>query len=200
MIKGFPYSITLAIAVSLQLISCGNSAKENSETSTQVQDGAVVYGQQNASIPPLSPEAQPFIVQWSVFEDLESDLRSINGATREKIRSVSERLVIYSDSLSKKIPDTLNNKAIVSRLTVLNTRTNLLFQEAHKSRIDSLKLELALTELNRAATNMVVQINEKFQKDAIDIQRKDDEDTELQQQKRFTDSVYKVERKDISDN
>ncbi len=42
----------------------------------------------------------------------------------------------------------------------------------------------------------MIQINEKMEKDAIDLQRIDSEKKELEQQKQFLDSVYKAELED----
>ncbi len=197
----FPSFLFLTTLVfCLLLVSCGNASEENSEMHIAVQDLEGTYGNKKFTVPQLSERALMHVTQWSVYEDFENDAKTISGSTLEKLRNTSERLVQYSDSLSKKIPDTLNNSAISSRLTVVKTRANLLLQEANKSRIDSLKLENAITEMNKAVKNLIVQINEKFQKDAIDLQRKEDEEKELEKQKRFLDSVYKAELKDKMNN
>ncbi len=197
----FPSFLFLtALVFCLLLVSCGNASEENSEMHIAVQDLEGTYGNKEFTVPQLSERALMYVAQWSVYEDFENDAKTISGSTLEKLRNTSERLVQYSDSLSKKIPDTLNNSAISSRLTVVKTRANLLLQEANKSRIDSLKLENAITEMNKAVKNLIVQINEKFQKDAIDLQRKEDEEKELEKQKRFLDSVYKAELKDKMNN
>jgi len=74
----------------------------------------------------------------------------------------------------------------------------LLNQELNKSRPDSVKIQLNIAELNTSYTNLIIQINEKFEKDAIDLQRVDDEKKELKKQKRFLDSVYQAELQDQS--
>ena len=88
-------------------------------------------------------------------------------------------MVQYTDSLTKKIPDTLNSISISSRLVVVRTRANLLFQEVHKSRLDSLRLENAIDEMNVSVTHLILQLNEKFEKDEIDLQRKEADDNDL---------------------
>jgi hypothetical protein len=80
----------------------------------------------------------------------------------------------------------------------VKTRVYLLNQELNKSRPDSVKIQLNIAELNTSYTNLIIQINEKFEKDAIDLQRVDDEKKELKKQKRFLDSVYQAELQDQS--
>ena len=126
----------------------------------------------------ISEKAKIYGVQWLGFEDFEIEFRSLNGSTLEQLRTKSERLVQYSDSLTKKIPDTLNSISISSRLVVVRTRANLLFQEVHKSRLDSLRLENAIDEMNVAVTHLILQLNEKFEKDEIDLQRKEADDND----------------------
>jgi hypothetical protein len=179
----------------LVLTACGNTSEDQGAQpeNTSWQGSIAPKG---VDIPILSEVVKTQTSQWSVFEDFEIEVRSINGSSLEKLRSSTERLVQYSDSLSKKIPDTLRNNAVRSRLTVVKTRANLLFQAVHKSRTDSLQLANAIAEMNKATSNFFVQLNEKFQKDAIDLQRKDDEEKELEKQKKFLDSVYKAELQD----
>lgn len=193
--KLFPFFISLLIMSVIIVSACGNGSEEVGEQPENT-DWQGSYGTKGAAIPLLTEDVITHVTQWSVFEDFEKEARSINGSSLEKLRSSTERLVQYSDSLSKKIPDTLSSNAVRSRLTVVRTRANLLFQEVRKSRIDSVKLENSIAEMDNAIANFFVQLNEKFQKDAIDFQRKDNEEKELEKQKKFLDSVYKAELKD----
>ena len=79
---------------------------------------------------------------------------------------------------------------------MVKTRSQLLEQEVNKSRIDSMQLQKYFEEMNISVKNLMVQINEKFQKDAIDFQRVDNEKQELEKQQRFLDSVYQIELQD----
>ncbi|MBZ0327707.1 MAG: hypothetical protein K8F54_08900 [Altibacter sp.] len=194
--KLYPFLMSVLMISTVVLIACGKASEEQVGVQAENINWQGSFGTKGADIPALSEAVKNQIIQWSVFEDFEKEARSINGSTLDKLRNTSERLVHYSDSLSKKIPDTLRNNAVRSRLTVVNTRANMLFQEVRKSRIDSLEVERAIAEMNKATHNLFVQLNEKFQKDAIDLQRKDDEEKELEKQKKFLDSVYKEELRD----
>ena len=134
------------------------------------------------------------------FEDLEEEAKTINGHTIEVIQGKSKLMVSHIDSLFKKIPDTLNSPVIYSRLIVVKTRTQILNQEVNKAHLDSVRLQEYFNEMNISVKNLFTQINEKFEKDAIDLQRIDSENKELEQQKQFLDSVYKEELKDQKKN
>jgi len=54
--------------------------------------------------------------------------------------------------------------------------------------------------MNTSVKNLIVQINEKFQKDAIDLQRVTNEKQELEKQQRFLDSVFQIELQDKRSN
>ena len=175
--------------------SCGNSEEKNVEVPNN--DASILFGDKNFDFPQLSAPAKEQAIHWGVFEDFVAEAKNANGSNYQDLRNRSELLKQYSDSLLKKIPDTLNTRPITSRLFVLKTRSELLFQTASQSAIDSLKLQNSMEEMNVALKNLIVQINEKFQKDNIDFQRKDNEENELKQQKRYRDSILNLELQDI---
>ena len=191
--------ILYVTAIFLFVISCGNPS-EVIDDQQEVVDTTTLYGDKRFVFPDLSQNAKVHITKWGAFEDFEAEAKNINGSTIEALRDKSERLISRIDSLTKKVPDTLKTQAIVSRVMVTKTRASLLHEEVRKSRIDSARLENQIDEMNIATKNLIVQINEKFQKDAIYLQRRDDEKKELEKQKRFLDSVYKAELEDSNKN
>lgn len=187
------YIITL-LSLALIALSCGNS--EEKEEKAPQNDASILFGDKNFDFPSLSAPAKEQAIHWGVLEDFVNEAKSANGSNYHDLRNRSELLRDYSDSLLKKIPDTLNTKPINSRLFVLKTRSELLFQVANQSNIDSLKLENSMEEMNLALKNLIVQLNEKFQKDNIDFQRKENEENELKKQQRYKDSIMKLELRD----
>ena len=188
------FIILLVLGVGF-VFSCGNSSEET-QTQAPTTDNSIIFGDTNFDFPVLSLPAKEQAVHWGVLEDLFSETKNINGSSYQDLRNGSERLQEFSDSLFKNIPDTLNTKPINSRLKVLKTRTEILFQAAHQGSMDSLKLQNSVEELNIAVRNLIVHLNEKFQKDNIDFQRKEDEDNELKKQQSFRDSVMNLELQD----
>ena len=187
------------VSLFLLLISCGNPSEEINNP-LERQNSTTLFGNKKFVFPQLSENAKEYITQWGAYEDFEGEAKSLNGSTIEDLRDKTERLISRIDSLTKMVPDTLKTQPIVSRVMVAKTRASLLRQEVHEATIDSTRLEEQINEMNMATKNLIIQINEKFLKDDIDFQRKDDEKKELEKQKRFLDSVYQSELNDQKTN
>ena len=190
----------LALLLSFVLVACGNNSEEATAVVAPQKINNSRFGNTDFKIPQLSENAKTEVMHWGAFEDFEILAKSMNGETIESIKEKTFQLNNIIDSLSKKIPDTLYTNSIQTRVVVVKTRTKLLNQEVNKSFIDSITLQDYLKEFNISVTNLITQINEKFQKDAIDLQRIDNEKQELENQKRFLDSVYKAELQDKKKN
>jgi hypothetical protein len=189
------FNSIVVLLVGFLLVSCGNTTQE-----TQIQlptvDTSVLYGNKNYRLPLLSSNAREEVIKWSVFEDFENEITQINGSNIESLLNSTERLVQFADSLTKTIPEPLNDQAIASRLLVAKTQVNLLHQEIRLSRLDSSAIKKRIQKVNNATENLVVRINEKFTKQIIDLERKDSEEAELKKQKKFKDSVFQAELRD----
>ena len=183
------------ILMFISLISCGNPS-EQIETKEENIETTILFGETDFVFPDLSENAKNYGMQWGGFEDFEIEAKSLNGSTIDGLRTKTTRLILSLDSISKKVPDTLNTKPIVSRLMVAKTRAMLLQQEVQKVTIDSIRLQLQIKEMNIAAKNLIIQVNEKFLKDAIDFERIDSEKKEIESQKRLLDSIFNQEIKD----
>jgi len=194
--KYFFTFISLILLVSFYLFSCRNPPEDNKDQQPSQETSSKLYGNTNFIFPKLTAEAKLEVSHWGAFEDFNIESKSINGNNIEALKIKTGQLVSHIDSLNKKIPDTLNTRAISSRVIVVKTRAQILEQELNKSRIDSIKIQNYLNEMNISVKNLIIQINEKFQKDAIDLQRIDNEKQELKQQQHFLDSVYKSELQD----
>lgn len=177
------------------VVSCQNSLEENDNGKTEYES-SIVFGDTTYSFPALSDPAKEQAVRWGVLEDFLSEAKKLNGSNFQSLKNRSERINEYSDSLFKNIPDTLNINQIQSRLVVLKTRAELLYQTTHRATMDSAELQHSVREMNRAVKNIITHLNEKFQKDKIDTERKDNEKTELKLQQRFKDSIMNLERQD----
>lgn len=188
------YIIPLLLLL-LIAFSCGNPEEKQQEVPKN--DASVLFGDKDYDFPQLSVPAKEQAIHWGVLEDFVTEAKKANGSNYQDLRNRAELLRGYSDSLLKKIPDTLNTKPINSRLFVLKTRSELLFQASSQANIDSSKVQNSLEEMNIALKNLIVQLNEKFQKDNIDFQRKDNEENELKKQKHYKDSIMNLELQDI---
>ncbi|SDW25551.1 hypothetical protein [Aequorivita viscosa] len=188
--------IIFLLALAGLLFSCQNTTKENEKEETH-HETSIVFGDSDFSFPELSAPAKQQAIQWGVFEDILAETKKLNGSNLRTLKNRSERLSEYSDSLFKKVPDTLNTNQIRSRLLVVKTRAEVLKQAAHSEILDSAALQNSVSEMNGAVKNLIVHLNEKFLKDKIDSQRLENEKMELREQQRYKDSIMNLERQDI---
>ena len=188
------------LIVSLIIFSCGNNQDESTQKIIPQKINSSIYGNSDFEFPIISENTRAEVINWGAFEDFEKQAKTINGTSMEVIKTKSILMVSHIDSIIKKIPDTLNTPLIFSRLIVVKTRTQLLNLEVNKAHFDSVRLQDYFKEMNISVRNLFIQINEKFEKDAIDLQRVDTEKKELVLQKEFLEAVYKSELEDQNNN
>jgi|SRR5690554_1134361 len=191
--------VSVILVIAIILFACENSDSKE-ENTAYIEQVPVLYGEANYEFPELSTLAKEQVVHWGVLEDLISEIKELNGSNYMQLRTRSERVKDYSDSLANSIPETLNSNPIQSRLLVLKTRAALLYETSHLTSVDTTSLQNAVAELNLAVDNLVMHFNEKVQKDRIDLQRKENEARELKKQTRFRDSVMELELRNLNKN
>ncbi len=172
----------------LVILGCENSNNEEQAEET-FSDSSYLFGKANYQAPPLSDAVKEQAASWPVLEDYLYEFNNINGSNFEKLQNHSKQLAEYSTSLFKDIPEKINNNQIGSRLVVLETRSKILQQVIFQSNFDTLDIQNSIKELNFAVENFILQLNEKFEKDKIDLQRKDNEEQELKSQKKKIDTI-----------
>lgn len=187
-------NIILLISASLLIFSCGNSSEETNQMS--LDNVSVIFGEENYVFTQLSSQAKEQAGKWDVLNDFLSETKQLNGGEYQDIRNRSERLQQFSDSLIKSVPEALNSNPINSRLVVIKTRSDILYQNSHKAILDSAGIQNAIVEMNSAVDNLIMHLNEKFEKERIDLQRKDNEEMELNKLKKSKDSIMNLELQD----
>ena len=191
----YPF-LSLLIAL-IFIISCGETSTNTNIVQNQEVALNEMYGNPAFKFPKISKSAETYLNDWAVFADFKSEAIAINGSNLATLKNRSDFLLSRLDSLIKKIPDTLDTQSVYSRLLVAKTRAALLQQLANKAKIDEAELDSGVFEMNLATTNLIVQINEKFEKDAIDSERTDNEKKERELRKKKMDSILIVERQDL---
>ncbi|MDX1462266.1 MAG: hypothetical protein R3359_04350 [Marinirhabdus sp.] len=176
--------------------SCSEPVETEETNSEDLQTAQKHYGQKLKDMPALSEASRTTVATWSVFEDFEESLQDLKNRTVPSLTTTTEKLNRQTDSLTKSIPQTLDTPPMQVRLKLLNTRVQLLDQQLKYPRIDSIQLENSLEEMYSAASHLLVEINRTFRKNKIDEELKESEKKELEQQKRFLDSVYQAELND----
>jgi len=183
------------LAIAFIAVSCRNpqAETENEETGNET---ALVFGDPDYSLPQLSASAREQAINWAALEDILTVTKKLNGSDFQSLKNYSEQLTEYSNQFTKEMPQTIKTNQVRSRLLVLKTRAELLNQVTHRGTVDSADLQNSVAEINRAVSNLVLHLNEKFQKDKIDLQRMDDGKKELKGQTSFRDSIFELERQD----
>ena len=175
----------------LFVVSCIDSQQTATQTKIDQVTDSKLFGQADAMLPDFSESSENYISQWPVFDDLITEVLAINQASLTTIQQRSNLLVSRMDSLTKNIPDTLNTQPIYSRVIITKTRAAIVKQVANKGRLDTLEMQKAIMQMNLATANLIIQINEKFEKDTQDNSVKNNELKEKQVLKKRLDSVYK---------
>ena len=176
----------------LFVVSCIDSQQVATQTKIDQVTDSKLFGQADAMLPDFSESSENYISQWPVFDDLITEVLAINQASLTTIQQRSNLLVSRMDSLTKNIPDTLNTQPIYSRVIITKTRAAIVKQVANKGRLDTLEMQKAIMQMNLATANLIIQINEKFEKDTQDNSVKNNELKEKQVLKKRLDSVYKT--------
>ena len=176
----------------LFVVSCIDSQQTATQTKIDQVTDSKLFGQADAMLPDFSESSENYISQWPVFDDLITEVLAINQASLTTIQQRSNLLVSRMDSLTKNIPDTLNTQPIYSRVIITKTRAAIIKQVANKGRLDTLEMQKAILQMNLATANLIIQINEKFEKDTQDNSVKNNELKEKQVFKKRLDSVYKT--------
>ena len=176
----------------LFVVSCIDSPRAATQNKIDQVADSKLFGQADAMLPDFSDSSENYISQWPVFDDLITEVLAINQASLTTIQQRSNLLVSRMDSLTKNIPDTLNTQPIYSRVIITKTRAAIVKQVANKGRLDTLEMQKAIMQMNLATANLIIQINEKFEKDTQDNSVKNNELKEKQVLKKRLDSVYKT--------
>jgi len=166
MIRAFLYFS--GICIFFVVLSCKDNQPADFTTNTKQITDVKLFGNPDAMLPDFSQSSENYISQWPVFDDLITEVLAINQASLKTIQQRSNILVTRMDSLTKNIPDTLNTQPIYARVIVTKTRAAIVKQVANKSRLDTLAMQQAISQMNLATANLIIQINEKFEKDTQD--------------------------------
>lgn len=152
----------LIVICGLFVVSC-NSSKEDSETKA-LEEENLEQPKLNKQFPVLRADAEDKTTSWQYFKEFENDLIRINQGNVRSYRAETQRMVTVSDSLLKNIPESLNTTAISSRVRVVNVRVKLLDETVHQVNVKTEVIAKNLKETNAAFSNLINQINEKFER------------------------------------
>ncbi len=158
----------------LILLSC--QSNQNQENMVAKDELPIAAGA--TQFPVLIKDAQDAITSWTSFVEFENDLKRINQGNIKRFSRETERMASTSDTLIKYIPNELNKHSILSRMRVLNMRIKLLNQSLHQPNAKIETITYHLEESNVAFSNLILQINEMYEKRKVDEITKTEENVE----------------------
>ncbi|WP_339610322.1 hypothetical protein [uncultured Planktosalinus sp.] len=151
------------------VIACDSGSNQKNNSATETADSVTIsLPKTNVDFPQLSADAQNIITSWLYFQEFENDLKRINSGNVRNYQTETKRMVSVSDSLLRNIPEPLNTKPISSRMRVVNVRVKLLDETMHQPNVTTQVISKNLEETNTAFSNLIIQINETFEKQRID--------------------------------
>lgn len=161
--------LTISFLLLFLVIACDSGSNQKNNSATETADSVnISLPKTNVAFPQLSADAQNIITSWQYFQEFENDLIRINSGNVRNYQTETKRMVSVSDSLLRNIPEPLNTKPISSRMRVVNVRVKLLDETMHQPNVTTQVISKNLEETNTAFSNLIVQINETFEKQRID--------------------------------
>ncbi|MGY5850727.1 hypothetical protein [Salegentibacter sp. F14] len=134
----------------------------------------------------LLPEARKHAVQWVNYITAQNEINNLKSDNLNQIIENAKPISQIMQSLKSTVPDTLKSKAVIARLNVLATKSQVLEQLATRRNKNLEKISQTAQEIPIEFNNFKLQLNELFLKSLEDFER------ELDQLEQEQDSISKA--------
>lgn len=114
----------------------------------------------------LDTEAKKILIDWQRFQELNLQLGYLKQGDLSFFKNQQEEVKTLFDSLKVKVPEPINIKPIISRITVLETKSLKLHTNLTLSNIEKATKLASIKEVLVAHSNLILQINKKIEYDA----------------------------------
>lgn len=114
----------------------------------------------------LDAEAKNILMDWQRFQELNLQLGYLKQGDLNFFKNQQEEVKTLFDSLKVNIPEPINVKPIVSRITVLETKSLKLHTNLTLTNIEKATKLASIKEVLVAHANLILQINKKIEYDA----------------------------------
>lgn len=166
------YRIFIIVILILSVLSCNNSDSNsaNQNYSTQNQNDIITekkIEQLKYLDYTLSTEANEVVLQWPMYQELQTQINFLQKADLTFFTSDRKVLDSLMLDLNTQVPEKLQTKPIMSRIDVVKTKllklqSNLTIDNvATETKIESIR------ELLQANSNLNLQINKKLEFDTF---------------------------------
>ncbi len=157
-------------------MSCNDNAQQVEDTSAQDQINApsiTAKDTEDLSYTEyaLSDVSNTHTANWLKFQELQQHILSLKKGDLNFFKDDKALLEGFMEELKTEIPEKLNETSILVRLVALETASFKLHDEAVFNSESQETLLEAIKEMLIAHTNMIFQINKKFEKEAQKIEK-----------------------------
>ena len=114
----------------------------------------------------LDNEAQNLLINWQRFQELNIQMGYLKQGDLNFFKNQKEEVKVLFDSLKVKVPEPINIKPIISRITVLETKSLKLHTNLSLVNIEKATKLASVKEVLVAYANLILQINKKIEYDA----------------------------------
>ena len=158
----------LLFCILFGILGC-QEKQEQQQENTQIEELPIKFRDSVLINIKLSQDAAATTASWKGYEVLEQALRDLDNSAIGSVKTEIDQWVVATEEIQRQKPDSLQDKSIESRLTVLNTKAHTLKQKVEKRDIDTAEVNQEATEFYNAFQDLKLQINMKFQKSIDDI-------------------------------
>ncbi len=167
--------LLIVILIGLSIVSC----KQKKETENREQEIDTTALAQTITIPReqviLLPEAREQVVKWVNYITAQNEITNLRSATLNQVIENARPLAQIMESLQNSVPDTLQSKAVNTRINVLVTKAKILEQLAARRKKDPEEIKKTVEEIPVEFNNFKIQLNELFLKSLEDFEQELDE-------------------------
>lgn len=157
-------------------LNCNDNAEQAEHTSTQDQinaPGVSAKDIEDLSYTEyaLSDVSDTHTANWLKFQELQQHILSLRKGDLNFFKDDKALLEGFMEELKTEVPEKLNETSILVRLVALETASFKLHDEAVFNSENHETLLDAIEEMLIAHTNLIFQINKKFEKEAQKIEK-----------------------------
>lgn len=171
-------------------LSCKEKQKETPKIDIRETEPYTATFQGEKTTVALSEKARTHALKWAAYITAKNEIDRLHKTSVNQVIANAETISEIMESLAVSVPDSLQTKSVIARLTVLTTKAHVLAQEAKKATPEAEQIKKVSLELPEEFDNLNIQINEIFLESIKDFEARLDQLQEDQlQEKANQDSL-----------
>jgi len=119
----------------------------------------------------LDNKSEKHIENWEKYFELDVHVINVKQADLSFFKNNNEMLVAFIQDIKSTLPESINSKPILARMTALETKMYKLESSVNLSNVHRNDIISAIKEFLISYSNLNFQINKKFEREAQNIQK-----------------------------